>query len=157
MSYSVHVQVNHAACVALLTRRAELIGQRVQRVARRRANKKTGQMAASVSVSTGIGPGTVHADIGTPLARGMWTHEGTGIYNGGGLIYPRRARAFKFTPHKVGPVRGSGKFGRGAGKGGAVYTAYIKGMPGSPWLVSSLEDVVGSTGRVRRTARRRRG
>lgn len=158
MPYTVSVELHHAEIRALLMNRARRIGNRVQNVARRRAPKDTGRLAASISVVVGAAPGFVYATIGTRLDYGMWTHEGTGIYG------PRRRRItakgggfMRFQPGRsIGPVRGSGSFGRGPSRPNAlVYARSVKGQPGTHYLVNALVSVVGSGGRIRRFGARR--
>lgn len=161
MAHTVTVDLHHAEIYALLVDRARKIGNKVQNVARRRVKFNTGRLAASVHVIVGSAPGFCWADIGTNLDYGLWTEEGTGIYNTGRYIRPVRARAMRFKPsgRQIGPVRGSGKFDRGPRKPQAfVFARKVKGQPGSHALVSSLVSVVGASGRVRRfSTRGRRG
>lgn len=150
MSYTVDVDINHVEVRALLTDRVGQIGQKVREVAQRRVPKKTGKLMASIHVIVGDAPGFCYADIGSHLAYAFWRHQGTGIYAGHGPILAK-GRAMKFVPGRAaGPLRGSGKFGRGARKPSAyVYARSVKGMPGSPYLVTALRDVVGADAAIR--------
>lgn len=159
MAYTVSVDLNRTEIYALLTERARRIGNRVQNVARRRAPKDTGQLAASIHVIVGAAPGFVFADIGTGLDYGLWQHEGTGIYGSGRPIRARSGGVMRFKAGRaIGPVQGGGKFRRGRAASPWVYARTVRGTPGTPYLVSALTDVVGGSGRVRRLGRRgRRG
>src|SRR5688572_17104741 len=147
MAVIVTVTLNRPEIYALLTDRVRRIGNRVQNVARRRAPKDTGALAASLHTVVGAAPGFVFADIGSNLDYALWQHEGTGIYAGQGYIRPKRARVMRFKPgRKIGPVRGSGKFSRGRRQtGGFVYAHKVKGTPPNPYLVSALFSVVGGS------------
>jgi hypothetical protein len=153
---SITVELNRPEIYALLVDRARRIGNRVQNVARRRSPKDTGRLAASIHTVVGSAPGFVFADIGSGLDYAIWRHEGTGIYGGGRPIRPKRAQVMRFKPGRpTGPVRGSGLFDRGPRKPSPwVFATSVKGQPGSPYLVSALADVVGSSGRVRQFGRR---
>lgn len=121
------------------------LGRQVQRVAQRRAPSRTGRLATSIGVVVNSAPGFVYADIGTPLNYGLWQHEGTGIYGPTGhRIFPRRAKALRFTPGRsVGPVGGGGRFRRGHSNTSGVLLRYsVKGIPGQPFLVEALFDVM---------------
>lgn len=152
MAYTVEVTVNRAEVYALLSERANRIGQKVREVAQRRVPKKTGRLMASLHVIVGDAPGFVFADIGTNIYYGYWRHQGTGLYAGHGLIRPTTAQAMRFIPGRPsGPLRGSGKFTRGPRKPSAyAYARSTRGMPGSPYLTSSLADVVGGDAAIRR-------
>lgn len=153
MAYTVSVDLHHAEIHALLVDRVRKIGSKVQNVARRRAKYDTGRLIRSIHVIVNSAPGFVFADIGTNLDYGLWTHEGTGIYNTGRYIRPTRARFMKFKPsgRQIGPVRGSGKFNRGPRKPQSyAYASKVKGQPGNRWLVSALIAVVGANARIRR-------
>lgn len=154
---SITVELNRPEIYALLTDRARRIGNKVQNVARRRAPKDTGKLAASIYTVVGSAPGFVFADVGSGLKYAIWQHEGTGIYGSGRRIRPTRARVMRFKPGRTpGPLRGSGLFDRGPRKPQPwIYAASVKGQPGSPYLVSALADVVGGAGRVRQFGRRR--
>lgn len=124
---------------------ARRLGNQVQRVAQRRAPSRTGRLATSIGVVVNSAPGFVFADIGTPLANGLWQHEGTGIYGPTGKrIYPRRAKALRFTPGRsIGPVGGGGRFQRGRpNTSGVLLRHSVKGIPGQPFLVAALRDVM---------------
>ncbi len=158
MSYTTSVELNRPEIYALLGNHVRRIGQRVQNVARRRAPKNTGKMAATITVVVGSAPGFVFADIGSFLSYAIWQHEGTGIYAGRGFIRPKRARFMKFKPGRpVGPLQGGGKFTRGASAPGYVYARKVRGIPPSPFLTSALSDVCGGFARIRFFGRSRGG
>lgn len=152
MAYTTTVSVNRPEVYALLLDRVTKIGNKVQNVARRRAPKKTGVMAASIHVIVNSAPGFVFADIGTHIKYAYWRHEGTGIYAGHGPIRATGGGYMRFLPGRpIGPIRPQGKFHRGPRKPSVyVYARTVKGMPGSPFLVSALGDVIGGVGRIRR-------
>jgi hypothetical protein len=158
MPYTVDVDLNRAEIYALLQDRARRIGNRVASVARRRAPKTTGKLAASIMTVSAAAPGFVFADIGTPLNYGIWVHEGTGIYGSGRPIRPTRSRVMRFKPGRsIGPIRPQGHFHRGRQRSSFVYARSVRGQIGSPYLTSALADVVGSSGRIRHFGRSRRG
>lgn len=166
---SITTELNRPEIHALLTDRVRRIGNRVQNVARRRAPKDSGSLAASIRVSVGVGAvssnggspsGFIFADIGSSLDHAIWQHEGTGIYAGRGYITAKSGRVMRFKPgRRPGPLRGSGKFDRGrARSGGYVFAKKVKGVPPNPYLVTALVAVVGGSGRIRMFSRRgRRG
>jgi len=145
VTVTVSVRLNHAAIQALLLERVALIGVKVRNVARRRAPKLTGRLTTSLSSHAHGGGQVVYADIGTPLAYGLYQHEGTGVYAGGRPIRPKRARYMRFRPGRpVGPVQGGGRFRRGGSRGsGWVYAREVQGVPPNPFLTTALAAVVG--------------
>lgn len=156
MAYTVDVDINRAEVYALLEDRAGRIGNRVAGVARRRAPKTTGRMAASIITVASTAPGFAYADVGSPLKYAIWAHEGTGIYAGRGPIRPTHSRVLRFRPGRsVGPIRPQGRFHRGASRTGVVYAASVRGQVGSPFLTSALVAVVGGGGRIRHFGRSR--
>jgi len=68
--------------------------------------------------------------IKSPAEYARYVNDGTGIYNGRGLIYPR-GKALKFEPGKKwkGPVS----------KDGFVYLKYSRGQPGQKFVERSIE------------------
>lgn len=134
MAYTVDVDLNRGEIHALMVNRARLIGNKVQRVAQRRAPKATGALAGSIFTIVGSAPGFAFAEIGSLLDYAIWQHEGTGIYGPTGRpITPKRAKVMRFKPQRgIGPT-----------KSGFVYARSVKGIPPTPFLVRALVDVVG--------------
>jgi hypothetical protein len=163
MAYSVDVRLNHSEIATFLytpagpivpaTRR---LGQRVQRVAIRRAPKDTGRLASSITVVVGSAPGFVYADIGSKVPYALWRHEGTGIYGSGRPIRPRTASRLRFKPGKTPRPQTDGYRPARADRRGYVYARQVRGTPGVPYLVSALTDVMGGAARIRSFGRRGR-
>lgn len=155
MAYTVDVKLKHAEIAAFLygpgspvVRSVRGYGRQVQAVAMRRAPKDTGQLTTSIRVETGVAPGFVYADIGSPLHYAIWVHEGTGIYGPGRPIRPKRARAMRFKPGKTPPSR----YLSGAPRSDPrnfVFAKQVKGQPGVPYLTSALTDVMSRVPRAR--------
>ncbi len=166
MAYTVTVNLHHPEIIAFLyapgspmRRNVRVLGEKVARVGARRAPRDTGRLAASVHVlDVGIrAPGKIYADVGSRVNYALWRHEGTGIYAGRGRIRPKHAKVMRFHPGRpMGPLRQGQSYPPRAQRG-IVYARSVKGMPGSPYLVSALTDVIGGHGRVRRYSARTRG
>lgn len=159
MAHTVTVRLHHNEINLLLLNRARSVGNKVQRVAQRRAPVKTGRLATSIHVVAAMVPGiAAFADIGTFLRYGYWQHEGTGIYGPTGQpIRPKRASVMVFrTGRGVGPLGGGGKFERGHPNSGVVFARSVKGIQPLPFLTSSLISVVGTSARIKQFGGRRR-
>lgn len=150
MAYTVDVDVDHAQCSALLLDRVTSIGNKVQGVARRRAPRKTGKMAASIHVTVLASPGFVYADITAGTTYAVWRHEGTGVFAGRPPLTPKRGRYMRFQrTRNIGPLLPQGGFRRGPRKPSAVvYARSVRGQPGSPFLVSAITDVCGADANI---------
>lgn len=73
--------------------------------------------------------------IKSPAFYGKWVNDGTGIYNGGGLIRPKNGKLLVFKPGKKwgGSVVQSGKLK------GFVVLRYSRGQKGQKFVEKSIE------------------
>lgn len=69
--------------------------------------------------------------IRTPAGYAPWVNDGTGVYNGGGIIRPKSGKFLVFKPGKKwnGPVS----------KKGLVFLRYSKGQKGQKFVEKSIE------------------
>jgi bacteriophage HK97-gp10 putative tail-component len=155
MAYTVTVDVHHMEIANFLyapgspvRRNWRNLGQKVQRVAIRKAPKDTGRMAASISVAVHNVPGALIATIGTSARYALWVHEGTGIYAGHGPIRPRSGKYLRF---KVGP---SPKGLARRKPRPVVYATEVAGQPPQPFLTAALGAVLGGATRIRMLGKR---
>lgn len=73
--------------------------------------------------------------IKTPAGYAKWVNDGTGVYNGGGIIRPKNGKFLVFKPGKKwnGPVTQSGKLK------GFVVLRYSRGQRGQKFVEKSIE------------------
>jgi Bacteriophage HK97-gp10, putative tail-component len=150
MPYTVSVDLHHVEIANFLyapgspvRRNWRNLGQKVQRVAIRKAPKDTGRMAASISVTVHNVPSALIATIGTGVHYALWVHQGTGVYAGRGPIRPRTGKYLRF---KVGPSP------RGLARRkprSVVYATEVAGQPAQPFLTDALGAVLGGATRIR--------
>jgi bacteriophage HK97-gp10 putative tail-component len=96
-------------------------GDRVQAVARVLAPKRTGRLAASISVDLVAHRGGVAVQVGTNVDYALFQHDGTGIYGRGRPIRPRAGKVLVF-------VSGGVK----------VYAHQVRGAPATKFLERAI-------------------
>ncbi|WP_406532508.1 HK97 gp10 family phage protein [Methanobrevibacter sp.] len=74
-------------------------------------------------------------EIRTPAHYAPYVNDGTGIYNGGGIIRPKNGSVLRFKP---GP-----KWKGHVGKDGYVYIKYSKGQKGQKFVEKSIQQTEG--------------
>lgn len=142
----VDVDVNEAAVQALFNPGGPVFHEVERTVARGVALSKLkcpvdeGRLRSSISGSTQRIGEVIRGSWGTPLEYGLYRHEGTGIY--GPRRRPIRARpghvmVFPVKKVRFGPLKKGGRRGRQV-----VFARQVRGIPGSPFLVDALHEVL---------------
>lgn len=137
------ITINEAAIRDFVTSPAGPIYRAVDTATRRTANSArieapadTGHLRSSIQDQVFVQGLRVVGRVWTPLAYGLYQHQGTGVYAGRGPIRPRNGQYLVFKPKNMGPVRAGGGSSR---HGGYVFAKQVKGVPPNPFLLRALE------------------
>lgn len=114
-------------------------GNRVLTAARMACPVDTGVLRASLSMSDPIVQGDkMYVLVGSNAPHAVFVHEGTGIYGPKGqLIRPVTARVLRW-PSINNSGAGNRRF-RGGQTEAYTFAAYVRGMPGRPFLRQALD------------------
>lgn len=123
MPVSVRIEVDEGALARLLRLPTGAVardmlrrGERVRAEARRLVGKRTGRLAASITVELVGWRGAHGARVGSNLEYARFVHDGTG------RIVARRGRALRFDPG-----------------GGVIYRRSTRGQPAQRYLTRALD------------------
>jgi hypothetical protein len=130
-------------------------GRQVERLARRKAPKKSGKLAASIKAGPFIDtPRRVRINISVGVYYGIWQEKGTGVYAGKGPIRAKNSKYMRFKPDNALDAAGNVRLdrrgnrigrraGRGpsSGRGGYVYAKQVKGTPAKHFMRDALLEV----------------
>ncbi|WP_282775875.1 HK97 gp10 family phage protein [Nocardia sp. CC201C] len=143
-------RVHRARIASVMATAAGQWGDRVGREIANRARANCpvdeGRLRSSIThLVTALPGGGVSVRVGSPLAYARYRHEGTGLYGPHQQrIYPVTAKALKFRkPRLVGPLpRGVRQLP--THRRPFVFAKSVRGIVGSPYLTSALEEVFGA-------------
>jgi len=135
------VRINQAELNRLLrsdtgpvVRHITTLTRRTTNAAKRRVKVDEGTLRASIQGTVRVEATRVVGRVGTPLAYGLYLHEGTGIY--GPKRRPIRPIHRQFLRFEVK----SGTAARGRRR--VVFAKQVRGMKGDKWLVRALQEAV---------------
>lgn len=114
--------------------------QAIENLAKIRCPVREGRLRSSIGRRVEVRGNSIVGSVGSPLDYAKYVHDGTGLYGPRrAWIYPTRAQVLVFTVRgPVGPLQQ----GKKTSDSGLVYARRVRGMPGSPFLTSALEDVM---------------
>lgn len=153
---SVVVSVNRAAIAEILHgegsgghvhRFVRQKAREVRRVAKAKAPKRTGRLAASIDTSPVIDtPRRVRIRVGAGVRYGIWVEEGTGIYAGRGRIRTTK-KAMVFLGSQR--ARNGSRIGRRGRNKGRVFAKSVAGQRGQHYMRDALLEVCAVDPRLR--------
>lgn len=138
----VRVQVNQAEFRRLtqsragpVVRQAERIGRNTVNKAKRNVKVDDGHLRTTIDHTIDVHPGRVVMRAGSPLAYGLYLHEGTGIYGPKRrVIRPVSAKFLRFeVKESVGKVSAKGRRP-------VVFAKFVRGVKPDKWLVRAFQD-----------------
>ncbi len=88
-----------------------------------KAPRDTGEMTNTLTVDNEDSDTLIARRVGAPVEYASWQNEGTGIYAGGGRIYPTNAKALHFYWRKMGVT---------------VTFASVAGTPATHWWDNAI-------------------
>ncbi|MEV0822545.1 hypothetical protein [Nonomuraea rubra] len=138
----VRVRVNQAEFRRLtqspagpVVRQADQIGRRTVNGAKRNVKVDDGHLRSTIDHTLDVSARRVTMRAGSPLAYGLYLHEGTGLYGPKRkVIRPISAKALRFEVKTPGPG------GRVPAKGrrAVVFAKFVRGVKPDKWLVRAF-------------------